>query len=300
MAVYATERLVDWWTSGLKQEQGGKAARLRIASFHTKSKARPSGARHNTFHQPAKLSGLFLLVVFVLGVILLQRELLRTILITIFQISEQPFVTQIERVRILPVVVRHLVQAFHHVIVPHLDRQLAPAVKATRGKINRPDDASNTVGQDHLSVQLEMLELMDLDSYVVHDAQPADTLNELLLLERVWRASHDMDLQPTARGSHQALNDNSVLIALVLNEDSVIGVVDELSETVPPVGGTPDEVRTFPRIELLPAPVGLEAVDDLLHFMTVVRHHGVVASLGEVLRCPVQRLDECLRIIHHH
>jgi hypothetical protein len=71
-----------------------------------------------------------------------------------------------------------------------------------------------------------------------------------------------MDLQPTARGSHQALNDDSVLIALVLNKQGVVGVVDEFGEAVPPVGRTPDEVRMFAGVEGLLAPVGLETVDD--------------------------------------
>jgi hypothetical protein len=89
-------------------------------------------------------------------------------------------------------------------------------------------------------MQLEMLEPVNLDSDVVADAQAAYSLNELLLLERMRRAGHEMNLHAAARGSHQALDDDGILVTLVLDEQEMPCVVNEFGNPIPPVGGTPN------------------------------------------------------------
>ncbi len=74
------------------------------------------------------------------------------------------------------------------------------------------------VGEQHLRVQLEVLELVHLDADVVHDAQATDAFEQLVLLERVRRTRHDVHLDAAFLGAHQTLDDHRILVALVLHE----------------------------------------------------------------------------------
>ena len=96
-------------------------------------------------------------------------------------------------------------------------------------EIDRADDRATAVGEQHLGVELEMLELVDLDAHVIHDAKAADAFDQLFLLKGVRRARHDVDLHAAHRGADQALDDDGVLVALVLDEQRVLGLVDELA-----------------------------------------------------------------------
>src|SRR4029434_6462958 len=78
------------------------------------------------------------------------------------------------------------------------------------------------------------------------------------------RPGHHVDLHAAARRPHQALDDDGILVALVLDEQRVLCPVYKLGDTVAAVVITPDEVRVlFSRIKLFPMPVGLEAGADL-------------------------------------
>ena len=68
-----------------------------------------------------------------------------------------------------------------------------------------------------------MYEHLDLDAHVIEDAQITDTLNELVLLERIGRTSDDVNLQPTPHGSHKSFDNDGILVALVLNEQEMMG-----------------------------------------------------------------------------
>ena len=98
--------------------------------------------------------------------------------------------------RVLPVVARNPVQSLHQMLIVHFDGQLAPAVKASRAEIDRADDRALLIGEQHLGVQLEVLELVDLNADVVENAYTADTLDQLFLLERMGRPGHHVDLHP--------------------------------------------------------------------------------------------------------
>jgi hypothetical protein len=109
-----------------------------------------------------------------------------------------------------------------------------------------------------------------------------------------------VELHAAAGRPDQALDDHRVLVPLVLDEERVPRLVDELGDPLPPVAGAPDEAGALAGIESLPVPVGLETLDDLVHLVAVRRDHGVVAGLRQVLRRPVEGLDERGRIVHHH
>jgi len=119
---------------------------------------------------------------------------------------------------VLPVVVRHFVEPLHHAVVAHLDPQLAAVVEAAGSEVHRADDRRHSVGEQHLSVQAEMLELVDLDPHVVHDPQPAHALDELVLLQGMRRPRHHVELHPAPGGTDHPLDHHRVLVSLVLHE----------------------------------------------------------------------------------
>ena len=65
-------------------------------------------------------------------------------------------------------------------------------------RLIEPTIARLLVGEQHLGVQLEVLELVDLDADVVENAYSADTLDQLFLLKGVRRAGHHVDLHAAA------------------------------------------------------------------------------------------------------
>ena len=217
----------------------------------------------------------------------------------IFELREQPLVRQIQRVRILPVVMRCFRQACDDIGIAHFDGQFPPAIEASRSQVDRADDRRDSVRQKHLRVQPQVLEAVDLDSHVVEDAQSADAFDQLLFLERVRRPRHHVDLHSAPARSNQVLDDDGVLIPLVLQEERVLGAVDESADRVPPTG-TPDEMTLRSGSEPLPFPVRLEAIDDLANLLHVGRDDRVVAGAGEILRRPVEGLHERGLFVHHH
>ena len=76
--------------------------------------------------------------------------------------------------------------------------------------------------------------------------------------------------------AHQVFDDDGILIALVLQEQRVLRLVYEFCDFVASVPFAPDKVRVFARVEGLPAPVRLEAVDNLADLAFVVRDHGII------------------------
>ena len=109
-----------------------------------------------------------------------------------------------------------------------LDGELAARVEAAGGEIDRAHDGSLVVGDDHLGVEFQTLQRVHLGADVVHDPQPADALDQLVLLERVRRPRQDVDLHAAPRGAHQPLDDDRVLVALVLQPERVLRRFDEV------------------------------------------------------------------------
>ncbi len=56
------------------------------------------------------------------------------------------------------------------------------AIKAARRQIDGSHDGADMVSKKHLGVELEMLQLVDLDANIFHNAQSADRLYQLSFL----------------------------------------------------------------------------------------------------------------------
>src|SRR2546425_4845397 len=76
-----------------------------------------------------------------------ERQLLRSLLLAIREVRQQAVIREIERVRVLLVEFDDRVQPVHDWGVAHLDRELAPAVEAPGGKVDRPDDGGDEIGR---------------------------------------------------------------------------------------------------------------------------------------------------------
>src|SRR6266851_6123239 len=180
---------------------------------------------------------------------------------SILEIREQPLVGEIEGPRVPPIVLERLVQASDEVLVAHLDREFTTAVEAARCQVDGADDGRGPVAKQRLAVQLQVLQLVNLDADVVQDAQAAHALNDLVSFERVRSTGHHFDFDASAPGAHQPLDHDRILNPLVLDEESVPGVVDELADTISAGSRAPHEMRLLTRRERLTMPVGVEPVD---------------------------------------
>jgi hypothetical protein len=257
---------------------------------------------------PSTFRRYFLLLLLVLGfelvassrVLAVEAEELRRVFDAVFQIGQQPLVGEIERTGMPPVVPRRLVQPIHDLRVADVDGELPPAVQAAGGEVDRSDQRRHAVGQHHLAVELQVLQLVDLDAEIVQDAQSADAFDELVALEGMRRPPHDVDFHAPPRRPHEPLDDDGILKALVLDKQPMSRFVDEPADAVAAGAGAPHEAALCRRLERLPVPVGLEALDRLGHFAPMVRHDGVIARRGQVLGGPVERLDERGALVDHH
>jgi hypothetical protein len=68
--------------------------------------------------------------------VVVQCQHLRDFGFVLFEISEQTFIRQVQGTGILPVVVNHLLQALDDRLIVHFDGEFAPAIKASRGKVD--------------------------------------------------------------------------------------------------------------------------------------------------------------------
>jgi len=88
------------------------------------------------------------------------------------------------------------VNAIDDVRIIDLDGKFAAAVEASGGEVDGADDGAAFVGEDQLGVQLDVLQLVDLHADVLKGTQAADAFDELIFFELMWRASHDVNLDP--------------------------------------------------------------------------------------------------------
>src|SRR5947207_15941579 len=75
------------------------------------------------------------------------------------EVGEQSLVGEIQRVRVVPIVPRHIVEAFDDLLVPYLDGQLTAVVEAAWSEVDRSDDGGDAVGEEHLCVEPQVFEL---------------------------------------------------------------------------------------------------------------------------------------------
>lgn len=88
----------------------------------------------------------------------------------------------------LPVVVNDFAETFNDVRMMNFDGKFAAAIKAAGSEIDGADDGSGMIGEEHFAVEFEVLEFVDLNADIVHDAQLADAFGELFFFEFVGGA----------------------------------------------------------------------------------------------------------------
>src|SRR5579872_4023179 len=163
-----------------------------------------------------EINSLWFLRYLVLFVNAVQSQFFCFVHLVLLELSEQPCVRQIERVRVLPVVVSNLRETVNDIIVSHFDGQLSAGIEAARREIDRSDDCSCVIGQEHLGVKFEMFQFVNLDSNIFHGAHPTHRFHKLFLLELMRRTGHYVDLHSSAGSPDQSLNDDRVLVAFIL------------------------------------------------------------------------------------
>ena len=136
--------------------------------------------------------------------------------------------------------------------------------KLPGARLMEPMMARASSARMSLACSLMWRQLVNLDAEVLKGAQAADAFDELLFLELVRGAGHDVDLHAAGVGADEVLDDGGVLVALILQPQGVLAAVDELAEALAAVADAPDEMRVFAGFELLAVPVGVEAMGDLV------------------------------------
>src|SRR6267143_1060042 len=199
----------------------------------------------------------------------------------------------------LPIVVRNISKALDNLGRVYFDSELPPAVKTSWRKVNRPYDGSRVIGQEHLTVKLQMLKLMNFNSNIIHNAQSANAFRQLLLLQFVRWPCYHMDLHAPLAGAYQALDNYTVLIPLILCEQCMFGLVDEAGDSISPVRVAPNQGRLLVDLKWLAFPVCFEAFNNFRDLLLLARYHRIVTRHRQVLRVPVERFDVGHFIVYH-
>ena len=194
----------------------------------------------------------------------MEGQFLRGVDFVLLEFFEEALVAQVQWVRMLPVVVNDFAESLDNFGIVDFDGEFAAGIEAARREIDGTNDGAGVIGEQHLAMKLQVFEFVNLDADVVEDAEAADAFGELVFFQLVGRAGHDVDLDAAFLGANQALDDDLVLIAFVLNKESVLGIVDEAGNAVATVSVTPDKKSLGVDGERLAGPIMLEAVDDLL------------------------------------
>src|SRR5258705_1576666 len=200
----------------------------------------------------------------------------------------------------LPIVPRDLVQPIHNGIVADFDGEFAAFVETPGGEVDRANQGSDAVGEQHLAVKLQVLQLVDLDAHIVEDSQSSNALHELVTFQGVRRPRHHMYLHPAQCGPDKAFDDDRVLKPLVLHEQLVLRLVDESANPVPPGPWTPHELTLLARLEKLTMPIGIAAIDDFVDFSFSDRAYSVIARFREGVRRPVEAVDKGGLLVNDH
>ena len=99
----------------------------------------------------------------------------------LLQFFEKTFIAEIERMRVLPVMVGDFAKALDNFGIVNFDGEFAARIKTARRKIDGADDGAGMVGEKHFAVKLEVLDLVNLDADIIHDAKATDTFGEFFL-----------------------------------------------------------------------------------------------------------------------
>ena len=105
--------------------------------------------------------------------------------VVLFEFGEEAFVGEIEWMGVLPVLLEGFVDASDDLGIVDRNGEFAAAVEAAGGEVDRADDGAFVIGEQQLGMQLDVFQLVDLDTEVLEAAQAADAFDELFLLELV-------------------------------------------------------------------------------------------------------------------
>lgn len=82
----------------------------------------------------------------------IQRQFPGSLFITLGKIGKQPFIGEIQRVGLRPVVVDDFLKPLHDGLVMYRNGKFPSAIEAARCQIDGPDQGA-AIGQHHLAVQ---------------------------------------------------------------------------------------------------------------------------------------------------
>ena len=196
--------------------------------------------------------------------------------------------------------VSNFLEALDDIVIKKFNSQFSPVIKAAGREIYGADDCTQAVRQHHLAMQFEVLELMDLDTHIIHDTQPPHTFYNFLLLQRMWWACHKVDFHAALSRPDQPFEYNRVLVSLVLDEERVLGIVNELRDTFATIGRAPDHVRALARFEFLAVPVGLKTGNNLMNPVAMGGGDSVVPCFSQILGRPIERFHKGGSFVHDH
>jgi len=78
--------------------------------------------------------------------------------------------------RMFPIVTHNFHHALDNVFVGNFNAEFPATVETARREINGADDQAFAIDQHHFRVQLQMLQFMYFDAYVLQGAQASDAL----------------------------------------------------------------------------------------------------------------------------
>src|SRR5271165_3339519 len=111
---------------------------------------------------------------------------------------------------------------------------------------------------------------------------------------------HYVDLHSTAIRPDQVLDHYRILVALILQPQRILGLIDELAQPLPAIPDAPNQMGVISRSKCRPVPVRLKTLDDLVDFVFMGGNNRIVARHGEVFCLPIQRLDVGCCVVDNH
>ena len=118
------------------------------------------------------------------------RQIFSRALVIVFQLGHQSLIAQVQWVGILPVEVRHFVEAINHIFIADLDGAFAPTVETSGREVDGTDDSAHVVGSINLSPG--SFDSRRECAIEVRDEDVVDRLHEVTHAD--WKNSHPLDL----------------------------------------------------------------------------------------------------------
>jgi len=108
-----------------------------------------------------------------------ESQFLGRVDLVLLKFFEQAFVGEVEGMRMLPIMVNDLAEALDDFGTMNFDSEFTAGIEAAGSKIDGADDGAGMVGEKEFAMEFEVLEFMNLNADIVHDAEAADAFDEL-------------------------------------------------------------------------------------------------------------------------